>query len=188
MDTRTKILKAARLEFAKNGFHTTLVSDIAKRAGVGKGTIYRYFPSKEDLFGSIIQQKMMDFETNIKKIISGYENEAEILRRIGKLHFEEYRRSKDVIAILVMEGLNKIEGINQEFKNSILSIQNLVSGVVARGIERSIFREIDPEKTAVLFLSLIWTILKHGIFMEEKDLERKYCDVIFDLFFHGILK
>ncbi|WP_461834424.1 TetR/AcrR family transcriptional regulator [Desulfothermus sp.] len=188
MDTRTKILKAARLEFAKNGFHATLVSDIAERAGVGKGTIYRYFSSKEDLFGSIIQQKMDDFEINIKEIISRDDNERDILFKIGKLHFEEYRKSKDVIAILVMEGLNKIEGINREFKNKIIAIQRLVSHVISRGVKKGIFREVDPEKTSVVFLSLIWTILKHGIFMEEEDLQKKYFDVIFDLFFYGLVR
>lgn len=188
MDTKTKILKAARLEFAKNGFHATLVSDIAERAGVGKGTIYRYFSSKENLFGSIIRQKMEDFEIKIKEIISKYDNERDILFKIGKLHFEEYKKSKDVISILVIEDLYKIESINKQVKNKIIAIQELISNVISRGIKNGVFRKVDPEKTSVVFLNLIWTILKHGILMEEEELEEKYFGTIFDLLFYGIVR
>jgi hypothetical protein len=59
--------------------------------------------------------------------------------------------------------------------------------VIERGINNKKFRDIDPEKTAFVFLGLIWTILKHGIVIEDEDVEKKYFDVIFELVFHGLL-
>jgi len=187
MDTRKKILEAAKIEFAKKGFHGTLVSDIADRAGVGKGTIYRYFPSKEDLFGSIINSQLKSFENRIKLAIDTGNDEVDILKHIARIHFKEYRASKEVIEILVMEGLNKIGDIKQHFKKGILKIKEMVAEVIERGINNKKFRDIDPEKTAFVFLGLIWTILKHGIVIEDEDVEKKYFDVIFELVFHGLL-
>lgn len=49
-----RILKAAREAFAQYPFHEVLVEDVARAAGVGKGTIYRYFPDKEHLYFAVI--------------------------------------------------------------------------------------------------------------------------------------
>lgn len=51
-----EILKAAAAVFARKGYHRALVDEVAKAAGVGKGTVYRYFRDKEDLFFSILDQ------------------------------------------------------------------------------------------------------------------------------------
>ncbi len=187
MGTREKILNAAKAQFANKGFHGTLMSDIAQSAGVGKGTIYRYFPSKEELFGSIINSQLESFENRIRVAANSGDSERDVLMDIAKIHFEEYRASKEVIEILVMEGLNKIGDIKQDFKKGIAKIEQIVSQVISKGIYNGVFRDVDPKRTAVIFLGLIWTVLKHGIVMEERDLEKKYFDTIFDIIFHGLL-
>lgn len=52
-ETRSKILHDSMLYFAKNGFAGTKISDLAKQIGIGQGTLYIYFKSKEELFGEI---------------------------------------------------------------------------------------------------------------------------------------
>ena len=49
-DKREAILAAASIEFAERDFHQVLMDDVSARAGVGKGTLYRYFPTKDELF------------------------------------------------------------------------------------------------------------------------------------------
>ncbi len=53
--TRDRILREAASEFARSGFEQANINTIAERAGIGKGTIYLYFPSKRDLFISMLQ-------------------------------------------------------------------------------------------------------------------------------------
>jgi len=55
---KVSILKAAGKVFPKKGFHKTLMDDVAREAKIGKGTIYRYFSHKEDLFFSILENAM----------------------------------------------------------------------------------------------------------------------------------
>lgn len=52
-ETRSKILNDSMLYFAKNGFAGTKISDLAKHIGIGQGTLYIYFKSKEELFHEI---------------------------------------------------------------------------------------------------------------------------------------
>lgn len=62
-ETRSKILNDSMLYFARNGFAGTKISDLAKHIGIGQGTLYIYFKSKEELFGEIFSL------TNISKDI-----------------------------------------------------------------------------------------------------------------------
>src|SRR5215831_1099063 len=57
-DKRERILRAAVKVFAKNGFHATRVSEVAKAAGVADGTIYLYFKSKEELLFSLFEDRV----------------------------------------------------------------------------------------------------------------------------------
>ena len=62
-DKRERILQAAVKVFARNGFHATRVSEVAKAAGVADGTIYLYFDSKESLLVSL-------FEDRVEKLLT----------------------------------------------------------------------------------------------------------------------
>ena len=65
-DMKERILKASSLYFAKNGFGDTKISDLAKNIGIGQGTIYLYFKSKEDLFEEI--RKAADNKDEVLKL------------------------------------------------------------------------------------------------------------------------
>ncbi len=65
-DMRNKILKMSSLYFARNGFGDTKISDLAKHIGIGQGTIYLYFKSKEELFEEI--RKNADNRDEVKKL------------------------------------------------------------------------------------------------------------------------
>jgi AcrR family transcriptional regulator len=61
-DKKENIIRAAILTFAQKGYAATRIIDVARAAGIGKGTIYEYFKSKEDLFFAVFQQVMQDSE------------------------------------------------------------------------------------------------------------------------------
>lgn len=65
-EMRSKILHESMLYFARNGFSGTKISDLAKHIGIGQGTIYVYFSSKEELFIEI--QNMINRDSDIKQL------------------------------------------------------------------------------------------------------------------------
>lgn len=82
-EMRTKILNKAMLYFARNGFAGTKISDLSKHIGIGQGTIYTYFESKEELFQEI--HKMINREKDIRqlKLLAGLPIPA--IQKIHKL-------------------------------------------------------------------------------------------------------
>ncbi len=69
-EMKNKILHDSMLYFARNGFSGTKISDLAKHIGIGQGTIYVYFKSKEDLFNEIAARINYEKETRELKILS----------------------------------------------------------------------------------------------------------------------
>ena len=82
-ETRKKILHDAMLFFARNGFAGTKISDLADYIGIGQGTLYIYFKSKEDLFKEIFVVCNNDKEIKDLKMLSGLPVSAK--KKINKL-------------------------------------------------------------------------------------------------------
>jgi AcrR family transcriptional regulator len=65
--TRSQILAAAEAEFGQSGFHAASVADIARRAEVAHGTVYRHFPSKEALFADVVREINRQLRAQIRR-------------------------------------------------------------------------------------------------------------------------
>ena len=92
-DMRSKILKMSSLYFAKNGFGDTKIGDLAKHIGIGQGTIYLYFKSKEELFEEIRKNADNKEELMKLKLLSKLPIPAKT--KIDKLSAEMCKRLKD---------------------------------------------------------------------------------------------
>src|SRR5919201_7080565 len=67
-DKRQRILQAATAVFAERDFHQVLVSEVASRAGVGKGTVYLYFPTKDDLHRGALEASLEGVAAEIERV------------------------------------------------------------------------------------------------------------------------
>lgn len=85
---RELILAAAREIFGEKGYHSTTSEEIAKKAGVGKGTIYQYFESKQDIFLQMHMQYLKQYSENVVALIQENSTFEENLRRIIRYHLD----------------------------------------------------------------------------------------------------
>ena len=69
IDRRSEIIKAATRSFSLYGYKATTISQVAKLANVGKGTIYTFFTNKEQLFNEIVSNLVKDMEIAANKVI-----------------------------------------------------------------------------------------------------------------------
>src|SRR5262249_11682847 len=77
-----EILDAALKVFAEKGFAAARMEDIARRAGVTKGTIYLYFPSKEDVFKQLVRESVGNTIATVTADVATYEGSARFLLRM----------------------------------------------------------------------------------------------------------
>jgi AcrR family transcriptional regulator len=81
-DKRERLLAAAAAVFAERDFHRVQVSDVAERAGVGKGTVYLYFPTKDHLHRAALEASLDGIRTEVQTAVDAAAPAEETLRRI----------------------------------------------------------------------------------------------------------
>lgn len=98
--TRRKILAAASAEIGRRGFSVTSISDITAAAGVGQGTFYIYFESKEDVLRELVLQLGRDLRQHLSEAIVGTKNRLEAEREGLRAYIEFVRRSPGIYRII----------------------------------------------------------------------------------------
>ncbi|MCF8239923.1 MAG: TetR/AcrR family transcriptional regulator [Melioribacteraceae bacterium] len=92
--TKKRILETARTLFAKNGFHGTSISEIAKEAGISKGLTYNYFKSKTEIVEVIFDEFLLDAH-NFFEVINNYSDPYEKLTALIESSFDYIEYAED---------------------------------------------------------------------------------------------
>jgi AcrR family transcriptional regulator len=100
---REKILLAAEKVFAAKGFFSATMSDIAREAEFGTGSLYKYFKSKEDLHFTLIDEKVEEINGPVKAELSRKTPAVERIKKVLGLQFEFFERNRDFFRIYTSE-------------------------------------------------------------------------------------
>jgi AcrR family transcriptional regulator len=159
-----EILEAALKVFAEKGFAAARLEEIAQRAGVAKGTIYLYFPSKEAVFTALVKETIGARVSAFADVVRGYEGPsatllAQLLRTIGF-----FLRSSDYVVIpkIVIAEAGNFPHLARMYREEVAERGiALLSGVLAAGMKRDEFRQMPVEHAvrlamAPLLLVAIW--------------------------------
>ena len=192
---KKEILEAAMKLFARNGVTSTKMADIAEAARIGKGTIYEYFRSKEDMFASAYHHMFAETETLIEKVLQSNIGPEERLKAILGGTIEALLGDGGDFAGIMMEFWS--EGIRSK-DDRIIKIINLdemyrhyrqiISQILQEGISQGKFRQVNTHLTASALIGamdglfLQW-ILEPGIFEPQEATE-----VLIDSYLNGIKK
>jgi AcrR family transcriptional regulator len=151
---RNAIIDAALVEFATQGFTATKLDDVAVRAGIGKGTIYLYFDSKERLFEEVVRRTLFPGRDQAHSFVEGFSGSASELLAIHFSRMHSFMHSAMLPAMLVMvigEAL-RFPQLSQFFYEEIIQpSQKLVLGIIRKGIQSGEFRE-DADDIYTQFL------------------------------------
>ena len=102
-DKREAILRAAIKVFARKGYFSSKVADIAGEAGIADGTVYLYFKSKDEILHSIFNRAMAEFIEEGRKELEGISDPAERLKKIAELHLEKLGADRDLAIVFQVE-------------------------------------------------------------------------------------
>ncbi len=145
---KKEIISAAMVIFAKNGFRRTKIDDIANYLDVGKGTLYRYFKSKKELFITVFKNGVNELIEEMGRKVNIIEDPVKKQRKAVETYFKFFDSKPELIEIMMQVRSEFKDEYRQHFldcyKDYILKIQNNLK----KGIQRGQFRELDIEKTA----------------------------------------
>ncbi|MBC8087316.1 MAG: TetR/AcrR family transcriptional regulator [Phycisphaerae bacterium] len=153
-----QILDAAFHEFAERGLAGARLDDIAKRANVAKGTIYLYFPNKEELFREMVRTSMVEALGRHEALLAQHAEASatEQLTAIFEVWWKFIRSERfAVVQRLVIGELHNFPDLMQFYSDEVIMRgRRVISGVIARGIERGEFRKLDPDVAARMLSAL----------------------------------
>jgi TetR/AcrR family transcriptional regulator, fatty acid metabolism regulator protein len=176
-DKRRLILDAAVRVFARQGFHTCRVSDIADEAQVAYGLVYHYFSSKEEILDTLFAERWGLMLDTIAEIEREGVSAREKLGAIAGFIIDSYRYDPDLMKVIIVEVTRAANTFGQTHLADIRAAYREVAGIVERGQEDGVFRpEIDPPFAALAFYGLIEQVLTSWIFesepVDEEEFER----------------
>jgi AcrR family transcriptional regulator len=187
-----QILEAALDVFGERGLAGARLDDIARRAGVSKGTIYLYFPNKEELFREVVRAIVID-RLRQAAAEAGEGDPVDELKRYLRAHWNFVRSPEfQTIFKLVTSELHNFPDLAEFYGREVVKPANeLLAGMIRRGIDRGDFRRVDPFIAARFMSSTTithstWCARRH-VFKLLTDLtDEQVFEGIFDLCFHAI--
>jgi TetR/AcrR family transcriptional regulator, fatty acid metabolism regulator protein len=157
-DKRRLILDAAVRVFARKGFHTCRVGDIAEEAGVAHGLLYHYFRSKDDVLESIFKETWADIIAAARMVEETDEPARERLAGIAKILLRAWRRDPDLVRVVVREIVRSPE--LQQRITDVHAAFAAIERIVARGQEDGEFRaDVDARLASFVFNGALEEIL-----------------------------
>ncbi len=102
-ETRRRILVAAVRVFARRGFHTSRVGDIAEEAGVAHGLLYHYFSSKDEVLETVFRENWSELLERFARVESSDEPADEKLLGLVKILLRTWKNDPDLVTVMVRE-------------------------------------------------------------------------------------
>ena len=153
-----QIARAAEELFLARRYHEVTLDEVATRAGVGKGTIYRYFQDKEDLYLRTLLAGFDELVLSLEDMASEEENAADLLD-LARHHVEFVDRRRPLFALLRSEELRKAKrerNLWPKFRKRKESILEVYASVIERGIDAGLYApDTDPELTASFLMGML---------------------------------
>jgi TetR/AcrR family transcriptional regulator, fatty acid metabolism regulator protein len=176
-EKRRVILDAAVRVFARQGFHTSRVSDIANQAGVAYGLVYHYFPSKEAILDTLFLERWDVMLDAIAEADAVHAVAREKLYAIAAFIVDSYRHDPELMKVIIVEVTRAANTFGRTHLEKIRDAYRLIAGIVAQAQGDGAFRsEITPEFAALAFYGLVEQVLTGWIFecapVGEEQLEQ----------------
>jgi AcrR family transcriptional regulator len=183
IDKRRVILDAAVRVFARQGFHTCRVSDIADEAGVAYGLVYHYFSSKEQILDTLFLERWGVMLAAIAEADASRTAPREKLHAIASFIVESYRHDPELMKVIIVEVTRAANTFGRTHLAKIREAYALIAAIVERAQKDGTFRgEITPEFAALAFYGLVEQVLTGWIFeslpVDDDEFERVKGEIV----------
>jgi len=184
-EVRRRILEASKKIFFRDGFMAANLDEIAELAGVAKGTLYRYFDNKAQIYLAVLSRKARRFENKLQDALDPQATPVEALVRVSRFYFHHYVENPDYFQIFwAIENQAVIGELPPEVVGEVTRLWEeslgILAGIIERGMEEGVFARGDAWEVA----SILWTLANAIIRAEgspaHRSLRRSELDTFFD--------
>jgi AcrR family transcriptional regulator len=187
---RETIIEAARKLFQDKGYDLTTVEEIAVMAELGKGTIYSYFKSKDEIYIAILESEFAILEERMNRVIVNFTTAENALKKLYEtfIQYNQERRGfiKAIFLQIEQQPSLKMTEIVCGLKEKSAKWSGLVAYVLQKGIDNGEFEEFIVERMANAIIGLILGLIVQSEMGQIKEDLSSYRDTLFHLLLGGI--
>jgi TetR/AcrR family transcriptional regulator len=190
-----ELLEAALTLFLEKGLAATRAEDVARLAGVSKGTLYLYYPSKDELFKAVVRAYLTQVIAEGDEILDQYEGTTSaLLRLLAHTWWARVGSSKAAgLLVLIMSEAHAFPDLAQYYVNEVVApSHDLLARTIQRGIDRGEFRPLDvnsvvhaliaPLQFLILYRHCTGVCTANPVPLEPE----KFMDTQIELLLHGL--
>ena len=184
-EVRRRILEAAKEVFFRDGFMNANLDETAELAGVAKGTLYRYFDNKAQIYLAVLSRNARRFEKKLQDALDPQATPIDALVQVSRFYFQHYVENPDYFQIFwAIENQAVIGELPPEVVEEVVRLWEeslgILAGIIERGIAQGVFAPCDAWEVA----SILWTLANAIIRTERspahRGLRRRALDTFFD--------
>lgn len=167
------------------------VADITEAAGLGKGTFYLYFESKESLFREVIKNTVTQLRRTLGEELRGIEDPYERVRKAVPIIFRECRKNAGLYLAIFQESTWVEIGEREGYERFFLPMVDDFRRVIEDGIRRGDFHVRNPEVVAFGMIGLMEGLIRQWILLgkdrnAQEDYLEEISDAVADFCLHGL--
>jgi AcrR family transcriptional regulator len=189
-----QIMQAALEVFGERGLSASRLEDIAKRAGLSKGTIYLYFPNKEELFREMVRHTVVSQIEQREQLVSAASGTATELLVLFMRDKWKFIRSAQFAPLfrLIHAEIENFPDLATFYAEEVVSRgHRLMAAIIARGTESGEFRDVEPMVAARVLASMF---VMHGLWCTHRNCfesvaqktDEQVLNEIIDFYLHAI--
>ncbi len=153
--TRARILEAAQRVFASKGYHRALMDDVAQEAGLSKGALYFHFPSKEELFLSLVEDAAEQLAQRVLEAIEGARGGEAKVRAALHAAIEAFSEKEALTRLLLVEWVS----LGPDFQAKRFALQRALADLIREQLDRAVAEgDIPPQDTELASFAWIGAI------------------------------
>jgi AcrR family transcriptional regulator len=182
IESKQKIIKAAMDVFSRKGYAKANIREIARTAGISTGGVYLYFRNKEELYRSLINERMLDIGSKAETITGKTQSASEALSHFLSLHLDNALKHKEFILLHIREH-GFAFGV-QEKRKFFRKQRDLVERIIQRGIRTGEFRKCNADAMAKVIVGSLRGIVLSMALDDDVHITRQMMN---EFIFNGLL-
>ena len=185
---KNQILDVASIIFSKEGFARANTDEIAKAANLGKGTIYRYFKNKKELFLSVVDRGLNKLKDAILIEVEKTDDPLKKIENAIKTYLSFFEKNRNLIGILIHEQSSFQKRIAKRYFEHYYGNVDRIKQTFKAGIERGLIKDMDIDSVISVYTSML-----NGLVYMWQIEGRRYrlidkVSIVTKIFLTGIIK
>jgi AcrR family transcriptional regulator len=189
---RSEIILEAEKVFAAKGFFNSTVADIAQASGYAVGTLYQFFQSKEELYMTMVAEKMDLMYSGMRSAVEQKEGPVEKLRILILSYFQFVENNLDFCNLFFRGDTASLSDGSKSLRNRMfeehIKQARFIEDIISEGIDKEVLMAVDAHTISFTLSGMIRGVIFDWMMtIRDKPLTNK-TSLVLDIFLHGVLK